>query len=783
MDGIERVYKESGDSAVARMPAEVRAPKAKKPKNNIDSVEVRAMHGKLVDWMQQERDRQSVNRFQMAVDEDFYDGLQWNEEDVAELNERNQAPLVFNKIKPSINWMLGTEKRTRFDYKILPREEGDVQAAEVKTKVFKYLSDCNRLPFERSQAFKEMIAAGLGWLEDGVNNEPGQEIIYAGAESWRNVLHDSMSVKLDFNQDGRYQFRWRWIDVDIAEAMFPDRINVLRSEAVDADQVAEKDEDIWYLGSRTNSEMSEFSRFARYRSVASQGAGGFNRRQRVKIIEGWYRVPVKCQIMRGGGALDGEIYDQKNPEHAAAVDREECTLASTTYLKMRVMLFTETHPLWDGDSPYKHNRFPLTPLWCYRRARDGMPYGMIRDVRDSQEDFNKRASKSLFILSTNRVMMEKGAIDAKDIERFRAEIARPDAIIEYATGKKLEVQQDKQLAEQHIMLMDRDAQMIQDISGITDENLGRPTNANSGIAIQRRQDQGGVVTASIFDNYRFAYQVQGEKLLSLIEQYFTAKKVLRIVGENKPIEWVPVNSKDEAGQPLNDITASRADFIVDEQDFRASLRQAQAESMMEMIGKIAPVMPQAAINLLDLVVDLWDMPNKEEWLSRIRSINGQRDPAKAPTPEDKARMAKAQALQDTQLQLTLDTAKANLDKLKGQGRKMDADTFKTIVTALYETLQAAQIVSTVPNVATVADVIATGAGFQPQGGTSPQIPEPSGAMPALTPQDKHGDFVGGPAGGGAPQDAGTTDLPPQPAQAGGAQQGIETVRNDGATAP
>jgi hypothetical protein len=779
MDGIERVYKSSGDSAVARMPAEVRAPKPKKAKNNLDSVETRQMHGKLVDWLQQERDRQSVNRFQMAIDEDFYDGLQWTEEDVAELHERNQAPLVFNKIKPSINWMLGTEKRTRFDYKILPREESDVQAAEVKTKVFKYLSDCNRLPFERSQAFKEQIGAGLGWLEDGVNNEPGQEIIYAGAESWRNVLHDSMAVKMDLS-DGRYLFRWRWIDIDIAEAMFPDRISVLRSEAVDADQIAEKDEDIWYLGARTNSEMTEFSRHARYRSVASQGAGGFNRRQRVKIIEGWYRVPMPCKVMRGGGALDGEIYDQNNSAHADAVQSEECTLAGTTYLKMRVMLFTETHPLWDGDSPYKHNKFPLTPLWCYRRARDGMPYGMIRDVRDAQEDFNKRASKALFILSTNRVIMAKGTIDAKDIERFRAEVARPDGIIEYATGKKMEIQQDKALGEEHLHLADRDAQMIQDISGVTDENLGRQTNANSGIAIQRRQDQGGVVTASIFDNYRFAYQVQGEKLLSLIEQYFTAKKVLRIVGDNKPIEWLPVNTKDANGQPLNDITANRADFIVDEQDFRASLRQAQAESMMEMLGKIAPVMPQAAMNLLDLVVDLWDMPNKEEWLTRIRNINGQRDPAKAPTPEDKARMAKAQALQDTQLQLTLDTAKAKLDQIKGQGRKMDADTFKTIVTALYETLQAAQIVATVPNVASVADVIASGAGFQPQGGASPQIPAPTGEMPTLTPQDKHGDFVGGAPAGPA---GGTTDIPPQPDQAGGAQAGIETVRNDGAMAP
>jgi hypothetical protein len=761
-DGIEHVYSSSGDSAVARMAPEVRAPRPRKTKNPLDSEETRRRHGTLMDWLQQERDRQSVNRFQMAVDEDFYDGLQWTEEDAAELHERYQAPLVFNKVKPSINWMLGTEKRTRFDYKILPREESDVQGAEVKTKVFKYLSDCNRLPFERSQVFKEMVCAGMGWLEDGINTEPGQEIIYAGGESWRNVLHDSMSVKLDYS-DGRYIFRWRWMDIDIAEAMFPDRKEVLRSGAIDADSIAEKDEEIWYLGARTNSELAEFSRFTRHRNVSSQGSTGFNRRQRVKIIECWHRVPEPAKVMRGNGALDGEIFDKTNPAHVEAVQSEEVTLASTTYMKMRVMLFTESHPLWDGESPYRHNRFPLTPVWCYRRARDGMPYGMIRDIRDAQEDYNKRASKALFILSTNRVIMDKGAIDAKDLERFRAEVARPDGIIEKNANKDLTIDRDSQLAEEHLMLADRDSQMIQDISGVTDENLGRQTNANSGVAIQRRQDQGGIVTASIFDNYRFAYQIQGEKLLSLMEQFMTAKKVYRIVGENKPIEWLPVNQIDpQTGETMNDITASRADFIVDEQDFRATLRQAQAETMMEMLGKIAPVMPQAAINLLDLVVDLWDIPNKEEWLTRIRNVNGQRDPAKAPTPEDEARMQKANALQEEQLRLTLEKAQAEIDKVKAQGKQMTAATFQTVITGLYEALQASQIVATVPGVAPIADVIAAGAEAKANGGSAPDIPEPAQpAQPVMA------------AGG----------IPPDAMQADGAAAGIHTISNDGAMAP
>lgn len=772
MDEIGQPYSSSGDSVAARMPASS-VPAKPRAKSSLDSQECKDWHGRLMAWYYEERERQSVNRYQMAVDEDFYDGLQWEQEDAQELIARGQAPLVFNKIKPTVNWLLGTEKRTRFDYKVLPREERDEQGAEVRSKLFKYVSDVNNLPFERSAAFKEMVAAGLSWLEEGVNTEPGAELIYAGWESWRNVLHDSVGAKRMDQKDGRYQFRWRWLDEDIACALFPRRAGIIRSAAVDADAIPEKDEDVWYLGARTNSELEDTSRYSRHRSVAmTSQVGGTSSRRRVKVIEAWYRVPTAGQVMRGDAAFDGKVYDAGNAQHAQAVDEGIVTLVSTTYMKMRLMLMTESHPLWWGDSPYRHNRFPLTPLWCYRRARDGLPYGVIRDIRDAQEDYNKRASKALFILSTNRVIMDKGAINAKDIERFRAEIARPDAVIEKELGKELKIERDTELAEEHIMLMDRDGQMIQDIAGVTDENMGRKTNATSGIAIERRQDQGSIVTATIFDNYRMGYQLQGEKILSLMEQFYTARKVVRIVGDNKPIEWLKVNDVDAQGNPLNDITSSEADFVVSEQDFRASVRQAQAETMMEMLGKLAPVMPQAAINLLDLVVDMWDIPNKEEWVSRIREINGQTDPSKKPDPQQLAAKQKARAMAQEQQDLMLAKVRAEVGKLTAQGKQIDADTFVKMVTGLYEALQSAQIIATVPGAAPMADLIAQDAGYVSRGGVDPNLPQPSGQLPVMTPQSPSGDYIGGPAGG-----------IPQLQQSDGARAGIETISNDGAIAP
>ena len=51
----------------------------------------------------------------------------------------------------------------------------DTNPAEIKTKLLKYLSDVNRLPFARSRAFEDAIKVGIGWLEDGAQDEDDGE--------------------------------------------------------------------------------------------------------------------------------------------------------------------------------------------------------------------------------------------------------------------------------------------------------------------------------------------------------------------------------------------------------------------------------------------------------------------------------------------------------------------------------------------------------------------------------------------------------------------------------
>lgn len=710
----------------ARQPQELDAQGVREAQPGEDASErMHERHDKLMDCLNQERDRQAENRFQMAKDEDYQDGMQWEPEDAAALIDRGQAPLVFNRTAPIVRWVTGTEKRTRIDWKVLPREQSDDTGAEIKTKVLKYVTDVNRTAFHRSEAFRECVVAGLGWLEDGVTTDPEADIVYSGRESWRNVYFDSRSRELDLS-DARYLFRQRVVDLDVAMAMFPKAGTHLDSVSRRADELGGSDDDTWYLGERlTNAQEVDargvFGERSAFVSTSHVDAG---RREVVRLIEGWYRVPESVEFF-ANGPFQGKAFEPKNPMHVTA-KRAGATTFNHVAMRMRCMIGTEDAPLWDGASWYRHNKFPLTPLWCYRRARDGMPYGIVRGIRDIQDDFNKRRSKALHILSVNRVVADDDAVE--DPEELREEASRADGVILKKRGTELRFEKPVGEIQGNVELMQQDEVLMQDVSGIQSELMGRQTNATSGKAILARQEQGSMVTADIFDNLRLAVQLQGEKILSLVEQYYSAPKVLRIVGERRPTEWLPVNQVDPAtGQVLNDITARQADFIVSEQDYRANLQQAAFEQLGDMLAKVAAYAPQVVVNLLDLLVDLADVPNKSEFVSRIRKLTGQSDPTKPPTPDEIAAQRQAQDKATLQEQVQMRTLQAQLRKLEAEAAKIGAQAITEQVNTLLQAIAAGGQVATVPALAPIADEIARSAGWQDRAGTDPNIPAPPAA--------------------------------------------------------
>jgi len=401
-------------------------------------------------------------------------------------------------------------------------------------------------------------------------------------------------------------------------------------------------------------------------------------------------------------------------------------------MRTRVAIMTNSDLLWDSPSPYRHNKFKFVPIWGYKRGRDGLPYGMIRSLRDIQDDVNKRMAKALHILSSNKIIMDEGALpDGTTIEDFAAEASRSDAIIIKRPGKELVLNADRDLAPAHLELATRNIQMIQQVGGVTDELLGRTTNAVSGVAVQKRQEQGSLATSRFFDNLRLAEQLRGEIELSLVEQFATEEKQFRITNQRGSPEFVVIND----GLPENDITRTKADYIISEADWRATMREAAVAELTELVAKMPP---QVGMVMLDLIVDSMDVPNRDEIVKRIRAITGQRDPdATEMTPEEMAQQqaaAQAQALQQADFEAGLREKLAKAAKAEAETDRIKAQTIGDKINATNVAMTAATSVVQMPTIAKVADALLGEAGWQGYNPAVQGLPMQPPAMPAPQPQ-------------------------------------------------
>ena len=695
------------------------------PDHELDSEENRRLHTVLVGHLMREMDRQSANREQMVLDEAFYDHKQWSPTDEAFLYERGQKALTFNVIHMTINWILGAQRRQRSQYRILARRKEGVPQAELKTQFMKYLNDVNETHFEVSDAYAETVKAGISFMETGLSYNTDGEDIHENYTSWRDLLWDSACKRRDLN-DGRYMFRPRWTDLDRSQKMFPDRMGILEmsserniGESGLYDGLGDFASDIHEASFFNNSlGVADYGQDIapyNYNAVDSAiGPFGYSRRPRVRLVEAWFRTYEEGEFIRGG-QYNGELYDRSSLGQRIDLMHEVASIDTRPAEMMKVAIFCRAGLLYLGPSPYRHNRFPFTPIWAYRDADTLLPYGLIRGLRNPQEDINKRASKLLHIMNTKRTLIEEGSVD--DIEELREEVARPDAIIQYKSGRqKPDISSDLADAKQNWDFMGFTRAMIEEFGGVNKDNMGVSSSAQkSGRAIIAHQEQGSLSIQTLTDNLSRGYREHGRKVLSNMEQFVTEERSIRVTGE-RGAEYTDINK----AQDMSDsVTSTKADFVVSEDQFSDTMRQQAVQMLFDLLSKLSPTNPELVTQLLDLLVESMDIPNYTVIVQRIRDITGVDDPDKdpntPPTPEEQRKMAEeerqaqlAQRMQESEVALAESKASvegAKADKLYADIKNAFTSMTKEQMEVMYVAIQAAKLLAEMPSAGPAADTL------------------------------------------------------------------------------
>ena len=164
---------------------------------------------------------------------------------------------------------------------------------------------------------------------------------------------------------------------------------------------------------------------------------------------------------------------------------------------------------------------------------DGNPYEMVRNMKDPQREINKNRSQYSHIITTRRVFFETGAL--KDPLGAKKEISRPDAWIELNQGalnmKRFQFSQDVAVAREHFEIM-REAEAGATGSFRRRRRADGPADERAiRCGDQGAPTPGAAVNTEPFGNLRLTKRRMGELMFSMMRQYWTCEKVIRITDD------------------------------------------------------------------------------------------------------------------------------------------------------------------------------------------------------------------------------------------------------------
>jgi hypothetical protein len=453
--------------------------------------------GDLCRMFEEAEDASVTARKEAERDRDYVDGKQLSAAELAELGRRGQPPVIDNRIKTKVDYLVGLEKQQRVKPKAFPRTPRHEADADAATESLRYVAESEDYETKRSAMWRNMLVEGVAGIRvyampasDAPPRDPLAPAAPAPADhdiclqriAWDRLFFDPHAAEADFS-DAAYLGIVTWMDFDDALAMYPDARDILDATLASAPGDTYDD-----------------------KPKLSHWADGKRRRLRI------------CQIFIRRG--------------------EQWYFAE----------YTRGGILKSGPSPYVDDRGASACELLLQSAyvdRDNNRYGIVREMITLQDEVNKRRSKSLHLLNTAQVIYESGAV--ADIEAFRREALRPDGTMEVSPGalanRHIEFRTRDDLATAHFQLL-QEAKSAIDVKGPNAIEMGDGAGSAipaSGRAILASQQGGMLQVGDLLDHLRHLDRRVFRAVWARVRQFWTAEKWVRVTDDERNVRWLGLN--------------------------------------------------------------------------------------------------------------------------------------------------------------------------------------------------------------------------------------------------
>lgn len=664
----------------------------------------------FTEWMEQIQ-QQPAWRARADREADYYDGNQLDAEVLRRQEALGIPPAIEPVIKPTIDSVLGLEVKQRTDWRVVPDSDrqGDDDVADALNFKLGQAEKRAKADSACSDAFKKQAIVGLGWVEVSRCHDPFKFPYRCSAIHRNEIFWDFLAKEPDLS-DARYLIRRKWVDVTLAELMFQDQKDLIRSAGTGWRGL---DFDTFATDGGTITDLAMSYDMERGWSVEEQEWRDLDG-SRLCLFEVWYRKWERVQVLKL--PQDGRVveYRADDPIHIMAIAVSGARVREAVVGKVRLAWFCGPHLLSDEPSPYKHRFFPYVPFWGFREDRTNVPFGMVRGMVYLQDEINARISKMQWLLSARSTVRTDGIVMMDD-EVFRQTVGRPDADIildpsmASQPGSRYEVERNFELNAQQFSRLQDAREAIKRVAGITAAFEGSAQGSNqSGLAVNSLIEQSALAITSLMDNFKEARTMVGELLLSMIIQDSTETERVVIPGGFVGDDRVVVLNARETDQETqiqyltNDVQRTMLKVSMEDVPSTPSFRAQQLSAMSEAFKSMPQRYQEATMPFL---FALMDVPNKKEVLEVIKNLSS------VPTEDEiKQRIDDAVAAKGLEIKAREADIKERLTE--AQIQKIVADSVAKTIEAIYSATQAGMQISQAPGVAGIADQLLRSSGFE-----------------------------------------------------------------------
>ena len=552
------------------------------------------------------RDLEKPSRTQGRESLKFYQGEQWEDEIKSQLQKEMRACLTINQIESKLDLLSGYQRQNRTDIKYMPVEDGDQRVSEILDIVTKnILENCN-YRFEETEVFEDGTIVGRGLFNiyvDFSKNIQG-DIIVEKFE-WDDC-YLGPHAKKDCS-DLEYLVKTKWYSRAKLAEMYPDKIKEIFNEfEEETDEVSH--EPVGDAYAHSDNKLS---------IVADPDLIDLEKKS-IKVLETWRKEYKRSYVVVD---IESDFYynasDWPKEDISALESIPPITVIPRVVHQMRVTKTAGEVLLEDSYPDLAMQDFQIVTF--YAKKRGDMFWGKVHSVKDPQREINKRHSQLTDIM--NRQAAYGWFYDdttfptPAEVNNFKKNSSTPGFTQRVNSVKSLpEKVEGAKVPTEIINLLQIESQSLREVLNINLEMEGASSNAQSGIAILERKKQGLVGNEFLFDNFSIAKVKIGRMLVAMIQKYYSAERILKILQNEAmkaPVQigGVPAEQLDmaEIKKLLENTDLTKQDVVVSESGWSPTTRMANFTMWAELAGKGAPVpMP--------FLIELSDLPEKDKML-------------------------------------------------------------------------------------------------------------------------------------------------------------------------